>query len=123
MIGHMKVDGRLGRNHLLGAAGDAMNALLVAAGHNLADPELDQALCGLAYGSSDQLISATGYFSSHLKSNASPVPTHYSGPTRLELLEQEGSGAYRRSVARRGRVPFAHLLRRDPSESAREHGR
>jgi transposase, IS5 family len=35
MIGHMKEDGRLGRNHLLGAAGDAMNALLVAAGHNL----------------------------------------------------------------------------------------
>ncbi len=35
MIGHMKEDGRLGRNHLLGVAGDAMNALLVAAGHNL----------------------------------------------------------------------------------------
>jgi transposase, IS5 family len=35
MIGHMKADGRLGRNHLLGVAGDAMNALLVAAGHNL----------------------------------------------------------------------------------------
>ena len=35
MIGHMKEDGRLGRNHLLGIAGDAMNALLVAAGHNL----------------------------------------------------------------------------------------
>jgi IS5 family transposase len=35
MIGHMKQDGRLGRNHLRGAAGDAMNALLVAAGHNL----------------------------------------------------------------------------------------
>jgi transposase, IS5 family len=35
MIGHMKEDGRLGRNHLLGATGDAMNALLVAAGHNL----------------------------------------------------------------------------------------
>jgi transposase, IS5 family len=35
MIGHMKADGRLGRNHLLGAAGDAVNALLVAAGHNL----------------------------------------------------------------------------------------
>src|SRR5215212_9571390 len=35
MIGHMKADGRLGRNHLLGAAGDAMNALLVGAGHNL----------------------------------------------------------------------------------------
>jgi transposase, IS5 family len=35
MIGHMKADGRLGRNHLLGVAGDAINALLVAAGHNL----------------------------------------------------------------------------------------
>ena len=35
MIGHMKEDGRLGRNHLLGATVDAMNALLVAAGHNL----------------------------------------------------------------------------------------
>jgi transposase, IS5 family len=35
MIGHMKADGRLGRNYLLGTAGDAMNALLVAAGHNL----------------------------------------------------------------------------------------
>jgi IS5 family transposase len=35
VIGHMKADGRLGRNYLLGTAGDAMNALLVAAGHNL----------------------------------------------------------------------------------------
>jgi transposase, IS5 family len=35
MIGHMKADGRLGCNHLLGAAGDAVNALLVGAGHNL----------------------------------------------------------------------------------------
>jgi transposase, IS5 family len=35
MIGHMKADGRLGRNYLLRSAGDAMNALLVAAGHNL----------------------------------------------------------------------------------------
>jgi transposase, IS5 family len=35
MIGHIKADGRLGRNHLLGVAGDAMNALLVATGHNL----------------------------------------------------------------------------------------
>jgi len=31
----MKADGRLGRNYLLGAAGDAMNALLVAARRNL----------------------------------------------------------------------------------------
>ena len=35
MIGHMKADGRLGRNYLLGATGDAINALLVATGHNL----------------------------------------------------------------------------------------
>lgn len=35
MIGHMKTDGRLDRNYLLGTAGDAINALLVAAAHNL----------------------------------------------------------------------------------------
>jgi transposase, IS5 family len=34
-IGHMKTDGRLDRNWLLGQAGDAVNALLAAAGHNL----------------------------------------------------------------------------------------
>ena len=31
----MKTDGRLDRNFLLGHAGDAINALLAAAGHNL----------------------------------------------------------------------------------------
>jgi IS5 family transposase len=31
----MKTDGRLDRNFLLGQAGDAINALLAAAGHNL----------------------------------------------------------------------------------------
>ena len=35
MIGHAKNDGRLGRNYLLGTAGDMINALLAAAGHNL----------------------------------------------------------------------------------------
>ena len=35
VIGHMKNDGRLGRNFLKGAAGDAMNALLCGAGYNL----------------------------------------------------------------------------------------
>jgi IS5 family transposase len=35
MIGHAKNDGRLGRNWLLGVAGDKINALLAAAGHNL----------------------------------------------------------------------------------------
>jgi len=35
MIGHMKNDGRLGRNYLLGQSGDRLNVLLCAAGHNL----------------------------------------------------------------------------------------
>ena len=35
VIGHLKNDGRLDRNYLKGATGDAMNALLVGAGHNL----------------------------------------------------------------------------------------
>lgn len=35
VIGHMKSDGRLGRNFLKGTQGDAMNALLCGAGHNL----------------------------------------------------------------------------------------
>jgi IS5 family transposase len=34
-IGHMKTDGGLSRNYLLGHAGDAISALLCAAGHNL----------------------------------------------------------------------------------------
>ena len=34
-IGHMKNDGHLGRCYLKGPVGDAMNVLLVAAGHNL----------------------------------------------------------------------------------------
>ena len=35
VIGHMKGDGHLGRNFLLGAEGDAANLVLAAAGHNL----------------------------------------------------------------------------------------
>ena len=35
MIGHLKSDGRLSRNFLEGAAGDAINALLCGAGHNI----------------------------------------------------------------------------------------
>lgn len=35
IIGHAKSDGLLERNHLKGAEGDAINAILVAAGHNL----------------------------------------------------------------------------------------
>ena len=35
VIGHMKDDGLLERNHLAGADGDAINAILCAAGHNM----------------------------------------------------------------------------------------
>ena len=35
VIGHMKTDGKLGRNHLLGALGDKIHALLCGAGHNI----------------------------------------------------------------------------------------
>jgi len=34
-IGHMKMDGRLGRNPLKGALGDALHSVLCGAGHNL----------------------------------------------------------------------------------------
>ena len=35
VIGHMKSDGRLGRNYLQGKEGDRMNAILCGAGHNI----------------------------------------------------------------------------------------
>ncbi len=35
VIGHMKTDGKLGRNYLLGVLGDKINALLCGAGHNI----------------------------------------------------------------------------------------
>ena len=35
VIGHMKNDGRLGRNYLSGKEGDKMNAVLCGAGHNM----------------------------------------------------------------------------------------
>ena len=35
IIGHTKHDGLMGRNYLKGSVGDAMNAMLAAAGHNL----------------------------------------------------------------------------------------
>ena len=34
-IGHMKMDGRLGRNPLKGALGDALHAVMCGAGNNL----------------------------------------------------------------------------------------
>ena len=35
VIGHLKDDGHLERNHLAGPEGDAINAILCAAGHNM----------------------------------------------------------------------------------------
>ncbi len=35
VIGHLKADGLLGRNHLTGTEGDPLNVLLSCAGHNL----------------------------------------------------------------------------------------
>jgi IS5 family transposase len=35
IIGHLKNDGLLGRNYLKGELGDAMHAILCAAGHNI----------------------------------------------------------------------------------------
>jgi transposase, IS5 family len=35
IIGHTKHDGLMSRNYLLGSHGDAMNAIVAAAGHNL----------------------------------------------------------------------------------------
>ncbi len=35
VIGHLKEDGHLERNHLAGTEGDAINAILSAAGHNM----------------------------------------------------------------------------------------
>ncbi len=34
VIGHMKEDHRLGRNHLAGRQGDAVNAIMAAVGYN-----------------------------------------------------------------------------------------
>ncbi len=52
VIGHLKSDGRLARNFLKGVEGDAMDALLCGAGHNirkfLRKLRLFCALCGLA---------------------------------------------------------------------------
>jgi|GEM_PF-5605801 len=40
LSGHMKTDGKLGRNYLLAELGDKINALLCGAGHNIRlDPQ------------------------------------------------------------------------------------
>ncbi|MEM5420629.1 transposase [Paraburkholderia sp. BR14263] len=46
-IGHMKTDGKLDRNRLKGALGDAMHAVLCGAGHNLRMIRNLRLLCAL----------------------------------------------------------------------------
>ncbi|WP_210252207.1 hypothetical protein, partial [Microvirga tunisiensis] len=46
---------------------------------------LAQAFYRLAHGSPDEFIRAIGYFSGRLKSSASRVPPHYSGPTTYPM--------------------------------------
>lgn len=59
VIGHMKNDGHLGRNFLKGIAGDAMNALLCGAGHNLRKILRRLALlCARFWISLDQLLAS-----------------------------------------------------------------
>jgi hypothetical protein len=43
----------------------------------------------LAHGSPDEFIRAIGYFSGRLKSSASRVPPHYSGPTKYYVHDFE----------------------------------
>lgn len=54
-IGHMKKDGRLGRCYLKGAVGDAINVVMVAAGHNLRKILNKLRLFGLIFMSSSKM--------------------------------------------------------------------
>ncbi|MGZ8957013.1 MAG: IS5/IS1182 family transposase, partial [Methylosarcina sp.] len=63
VIGHMKNDGLLRRNYLKGQLGDAMNAVLCAAGHNIRLilrqlrifwPEIWDAICPFLQNKTDQ---------------------------------------------------------------------
>ena len=51
VIGHLKAEHRMGRNHLAHAQGDAINAILAAAGYNL------YGALPVKFGSSFQLVS------------------------------------------------------------------
>lgn len=66
-IGHMKMDGRLDRNPLKGALGDALHAVLCGAGHNirlllkklrLLCAEIRELILALLYQSSQPLMAA-----------------------------------------------------------------
>ena len=61
VIGHMKCDGRLARNFLKGNEGDAMNALLCGAGHNMRKILKKLRLLCDSFGSTiEQLLCAIG---------------------------------------------------------------
>jgi len=67
VIGHMKNDGRLGRSFLKGMAGDAINALLCGAGHNLRKILRQLAfLCAQIWRQLQQLTQQTNSSKTHL---------------------------------------------------------
>ena len=67
VIGHMKNDGRLGRSYLKGMVGDAINALLCGAGHNLRKILRQLALfCAQIWRLSQQLTQQTNTSEAHL---------------------------------------------------------
>ena len=71
-IGHMKADGLLGRNFLKGMQGDAMNAILCGAGHNLRKilARLRALLCLLSGGTRATLQAILDHI------EATSLPTH-----------------------------------------------
>jgi hypothetical protein len=101
-IGHMKTDGRLDRNFLLGHVGDAINALLVVAGHKSAPhPRYAGALACPRLGSSRCFSRETGYF------RPSPRPFCVDG---LAIIQGRPSGRHGKWL--RGQLIVAWTSRR-----------
>jgi hypothetical protein len=88
MIGHMKADGRLGRNYLLGAARRHERAAGGRRAQSTADPELALVFCRLVPGSSDGFIRAIGYCPRTIEANRRLIKRHCSGPTTLALNQE-----------------------------------
>ncbi len=63
-IGHMKMDGRLARNPLKGALGDALHAVMCGAGHNLRLILAALRLCCARFGLSMRAISVALVYAS-----------------------------------------------------------
>ncbi len=61
IIGHTQCDGLMGRNYLKGTTGDAMNAILAAAGHNLRIILRKLRLSWLYFFTHNEPVASTGY--------------------------------------------------------------